>query len=53
MQNYSVMHWSSLLKRGKEVINVAMPVLPTLVSNVLAAIIIVRIRDRESEAKVQ
>lgn len=30
MQNYSVMHWSSLLKRGKEVINVAMPVLPTL-----------------------
>nr|XP_043638873.1 uncharacterized WD repeat-containing protein C2A9.03 isoform X2 [Erigeron canadensis] len=30
MQNYSVMHWSSLLKRCKEVINVAMPVLPTL-----------------------
>ncbi|KAJ0519801.1 putative transcription factor WD40-like family [Helianthus annuus] len=30
MQNYSVMHWSSLVKRGKEVINVAMPVLPTL-----------------------
>nr|GEX52004.1 hypothetical protein [Tanacetum cinerariifolium] len=24
------MHWSSLLKRGKEVINVALPVLPTL-----------------------
>ncbi|KAL8226360.1 hypothetical protein R6Q57_016192 [Mikania cordata] len=30
MQNYSLMHWSSLVKRAKEVINVAMPVLPTL-----------------------
>ncbi|XP_024976624.1 uncharacterized WD repeat-containing protein C2A9.03-like isoform X2 [Cynara cardunculus var. scolymus] len=30
MQNYSVMHWSSLLRRSKEVVNVAMPVLPTL-----------------------
>lgn len=31
MQNYSVMHWSSLLKRGKEVLNVAKPIAPTLV----------------------
>ncbi|PIN24745.1 hypothetical protein CDL12_02537 [Handroanthus impetiginosus] len=30
MQNYSVMHWSSLLRRGKEVLNVARPVVPTL-----------------------
>ncbi|KAJ6919889.1 hypothetical protein NC651_013739 [Populus alba x Populus x berolinensis] len=29
MQNYSVMHWSSLLRRGKEVLNVAKPVAPT------------------------
>ncbi|XP_011098343.1 uncharacterized WD repeat-containing protein C2A9.03-like isoform X2 [Sesamum indicum] len=30
MQNYSVMHWSSLLRRGKEVLNVAKPITPTL-----------------------
>ncbi|KAL5992345.1 hypothetical protein ACLOJK_013262 [Asimina triloba] len=30
MQNYSVMHWSSLLRRGKEVINVAGPIVPTV-----------------------
>ncbi|XP_074380771.1 putative WD repeat-containing protein C2A9.03 isoform X1 [Apium graveolens] len=30
MQNYSVMHWSSLLQRGTEVLNVAKPVVPTL-----------------------
>ncbi|CAJ2644355.1 unnamed protein product [Trifolium pratense] len=30
MQNYSVMHWSSLLRRGKEVLNVAKPIIPTL-----------------------
>ncbi|KAG8660397.1 uncharacterized WD repeat-containing protein C2A9.03 isoform X2 [Manihot esculenta] len=30
MQNYSVMHWSSLLRRGKEVLNVAKPIVPTL-----------------------
>ncbi|MED6219039.1 hypothetical protein PIB30_032169 [Stylosanthes scabra] len=30
MQNYSVMHWSSLLQRGKEVLNVAKPIVPTL-----------------------
>ncbi|KAJ6412779.1 hypothetical protein OIU84_005763 [Salix udensis] len=29
MQNYSVMHWSSLLRRGKEVLNVAKPIAPT------------------------
>ncbi|CAN6584017.1 unnamed protein product [Malus baccata var. baccata] len=29
MQNFSVMHWSSLLRRGKEVLNVAKPVVPT------------------------
>ncbi|XP_059631392.1 uncharacterized WD repeat-containing protein C2A9.03 isoform X2 [Cornus florida] len=29
MQNYSVVHWSSLLKRGKEILNVAKPVVPT------------------------
>nr|ACF22727.1 WD-40 repeat family [Brachypodium distachyon] len=29
MQNYSVMHWSSLLRRGKEVLNVAGQVAPT------------------------
>ena len=31
MHNYSVMHWSSLLRRGKEVLNVAKPIVPTLV----------------------
>ncbi|GMN45299.1 hypothetical protein TIFTF001_014485 [Ficus carica] len=30
MQNYSVMHWSSLLRRGKEVLNVAKPIVPML-----------------------
>ncbi|KAJ4701304.1 Transducin/WD40 repeat protein [Melia azedarach] len=30
MQNYSVMHWSSLLRRSKEVLNVAKPIVPTL-----------------------
>ncbi|KAI4307369.1 hypothetical protein L6164_030568 [Bauhinia variegata] len=30
MQNYSVMHWSSLLRRGKEVLNVVKPIVPTL-----------------------
>jgi WD40 repeat protein len=30
MQNYSVMHWSSLLRRDKEVLNVAKPIIPTL-----------------------
>ncbi|CAD5185811.1 unnamed protein product, partial [Musa acuminata subsp. malaccensis] len=29
VQNYSVMHWSSLLRRGKEVLNVAGKVVPT------------------------
>jgi len=29
MQNYSLMHWSSLLQRGKEVLNVARSVTPT------------------------
>ncbi|PON61593.1 Guanine nucleotide-binding protein, beta subunit [Parasponia andersonii] len=32
MQNYSVMHWSSLLRRGNEVLNVAKPIVPTLKS---------------------
>ncbi|XP_022742599.1 uncharacterized WD repeat-containing protein C2A9.03-like isoform X2 [Durio zibethinus] len=30
MQNYSVMHWSSLLRKGKEVLNVAKPIVPYL-----------------------
>ncbi|CAI8611859.1 unnamed protein product [Vicia faba] len=30
MQNYFVMHWSSLLRRSKEVINMAKPIIPTL-----------------------
>ncbi|MBA0747338.1 hypothetical protein Gogos_004259 [Gossypium gossypioides] len=30
MQNYSVMHWSSLLRKGKEVLNVAKPIVPNL-----------------------
>ncbi|XP_038717521.1 uncharacterized WD repeat-containing protein C2A9.03-like isoform X2 [Tripterygium wilfordii] len=30
MQNYSVMHWSSMLRRGEEVLNVAKPIVPTL-----------------------
>ncbi|OVA14616.1 WD40 repeat [Macleaya cordata] len=30
MQNFSIMHWSSLLRRGKEVLNVAGPIAPTL-----------------------
>ncbi|KAG9451552.1 hypothetical protein H6P81_011517 [Aristolochia fimbriata] len=29
MQNYSLMHWSSVLRRGKEVLNVAGAVMPT------------------------
>ncbi|KAJ7965686.1 WD40 repeat [Quillaja saponaria] len=29
MQNYSVMHWSSLLRRGKEILNVAKPIVTT------------------------
>ncbi|WOL02738.1 hypothetical protein Cni_G11457 [Canna indica] len=29
VQNYSVTHWSSLLRRGKEVLNVAGKVIPT------------------------
>ncbi|KAL8514090.1 hypothetical protein ACS0TY_013271 [Phlomoides rotata] len=29
-QNYSVMHWNSLLRRGKEVLNAAKPIVPTL-----------------------
>lgn len=29
MQNHSVMHWSALRKRGKEVLNVARPIIPT------------------------
>ncbi|KAJ0087095.1 hypothetical protein Patl1_08498 [Pistacia atlantica] len=30
MQNYSAMHWSPLLQKGTEVLNVAKPVVPTL-----------------------
>ncbi|XVF36744.1 hypothetical protein REPUB_Repub19eG0084800 [Reevesia pubescens] len=30
MQNYSVMHWSSLFRKGKEVLNVAKPIVPSL-----------------------
>ncbi|XWS25265.1 hypothetical protein CRYUN_Cryun27aG0054400 [Craigia yunnanensis] len=30
MQNYSAMHWSSLLRKGKEVLNVARPIVPSL-----------------------
>ncbi|KAK8684094.1 hypothetical protein V6N13_040131 [Hibiscus sabdariffa] len=30
MQNYSVMHWSSLLRKGKEVLNVAKPIVPSV-----------------------
>lgn len=30
MQNYSVMHWSSLLGKGEEVLNVARPLTPTM-----------------------
>ncbi|KAG7029618.1 SPBC2A9.03, partial [Cucurbita argyrosperma subsp. argyrosperma] len=30
MQNYSVMHWSSSLRRGKEVLNVAKQIVPTV-----------------------
>ncbi|XP_057975046.1 uncharacterized WD repeat-containing protein C2A9.03 isoform X2 [Malania oleifera] len=30
MQNYSVMHWSSLLRRGKEVMNVASQIVPAV-----------------------
>ncbi|XP_047979954.1 uncharacterized WD repeat-containing protein C2A9.03-like isoform X2 [Salvia hispanica] len=29
-QNYSVMHWSSMLRKSREVLNVARPVVPTL-----------------------
>lgn len=35
MQNYSLMHWSSLLRRGKEVLNVAKPIVPTIVCGLL------------------
>ncbi|XP_014501775.1 uncharacterized WD repeat-containing protein C2A9.03 isoform X1 [Vigna radiata var. radiata] len=30
MQNYSVMHWSAVLRRAKEVLNVAKPIVPSL-----------------------
>ncbi|XP_065880886.1 uncharacterized WD repeat-containing protein C2A9.03-like isoform X1 [Euphorbia lathyris] len=30
MQNYSVMHWSALQHRGRELLNVAKPIVPTL-----------------------
>ncbi|GLT48489.1 hypothetical protein SLA2020_221100 [Shorea laevis] len=30
VQNYAIMHWSSLLRRGKEVLNVAKQIVPTL-----------------------
>ncbi|KAK4761772.1 hypothetical protein SAY87_029656 [Trapa incisa] len=30
LQNYSVMHWSSLLRRGKEILNVAKPIVPKM-----------------------
>lgn len=30
MNNYSLMHWSALFQRGKEVINVAKPIVPTM-----------------------
>ncbi|XP_052190222.1 uncharacterized WD repeat-containing protein C2A9.03-like isoform X2 [Diospyros lotus] len=30
VQNYSLMHWSALLRRGKEVLDVARPIEPTL-----------------------
>ncbi|KAG4147566.1 hypothetical protein ERO13_D05G230800v2 [Gossypium hirsutum] len=30
MENYSVMHWSSLLHKGEEVLNVAKPIVPNL-----------------------
>ncbi|XP_026434383.1 uncharacterized WD repeat-containing protein C2A9.03-like [Papaver somniferum] len=30
LQNYSVMQWSALLRRGKEVLNVAGPIAPTM-----------------------
>lgn len=33
MQNYSVMHWSSLLHKAKEVLNVYRPIQSTLVSS--------------------
>ncbi|XP_020229892.1 uncharacterized WD repeat-containing protein C2A9.03 isoform X2 [Cajanus cajan] len=36
MQNYSAMHWSSVLRRGKEVLNVAKPIIPTLRPGFLA-----------------
>ncbi|KAL5099067.1 hypothetical protein RYX36_003394 [Vicia faba] len=36
MQNNSVMHWSSLLRRSKEVLNVAKPIIPTLKHSGLA-----------------
>ncbi|XP_042005905.1 uncharacterized WD repeat-containing protein C2A9.03-like isoform X2 [Salvia splendens] len=29
-QNYSVMHWSSMLRKSREVLNVARPIVPTL-----------------------
>lgn len=35
MQNYSIMHWSSLLRRSKEVLNVAGQIVPTQVCNYL------------------
>ncbi|CAN1791937.1 Uncharacterized WD repeat-containing protein C2A9.03, partial [Linum perenne] len=33
VSDYSVMHWSALARKGKEVLNVAKPVVPTLVSS--------------------
>ncbi|XP_052732131.1 uncharacterized WD repeat-containing protein C2A9.03 isoform X2 [Vigna angularis] len=36
MQNYSVMHWSAVLRRAKEVLNVAKPIVPSLRTGFLA-----------------
>ncbi|XP_027901945.1 uncharacterized WD repeat-containing protein C2A9.03 isoform X2 [Vigna unguiculata] len=36
MQNYSVMHWSAVLRRAKEVLNVAKPIVPSLRPGFLA-----------------
>ncbi|KAL1547020.1 hypothetical protein AAHA92_23544 [Salvia divinorum] len=43
-QNYSVMHWSSMLKKSREVLNVARPIVPTLNSPGSAAQTLARVQ---------
>jgi hypothetical protein len=48
-QNYSVMHWSSLLQKGEEVLNAIDNVFPKQVCSVLHELIFVILHISESQ----